>query len=50
MNYFIQEQPKLVNNSEQKDLFISKLNQVIKQQVNAQQQPLRSIKKDETKN
>ncbi|CAF1556605.1 unnamed protein product, partial [Adineta steineri] len=46
---------KPVHTNEDKDVFISKLNRVIKQQATAQQQqqqqqPLRSIKKDEGKN
>jgi len=37
--------------SENKEKFLTKLNQVLKQQVNVhQQQLLRSVKKDETKN
>ncbi|CAF2731513.1 unnamed protein product [Rotaria sp. Silwood2] len=54
--YSYPEQPvttqrqKFVNNNENKDLFMSKLNQVIKQQV-AQRQPNSTLtKKDETKN
>ncbi|CAF3403123.1 unnamed protein product [Rotaria sp. Silwood1] len=44
------QRTKLINNNENKDLFISKLSQVIKQQA-AQRQPISTlIKKDEPKN
>ncbi|UJR28095.1 hypothetical protein I4U23_009350 [Adineta vaga] len=50
----IPQREKLVNTNEEKDLFISKLNRVIKQQVTTQQQQQyqssRSIKKDDGKN
>ncbi|CAF0775359.1 unnamed protein product [Rotaria sordida] len=44
------QRQKFVNNNENKDLFKSKLNQVIKQQAAQRQQLSTLIKKDETKN
>ncbi|CAF0962222.1 unnamed protein product [Adineta ricciae] len=49
-NYRSEQREKLVNTTEEKDLFLSKLNRVIQQQITTQQQSSRTLKKDDGKN